>query len=1055
MSRNFVVSRNVRTAALVVTAAAMGIIAGCPPPPEPLPEEKTWDLGDVLWTQLGGEQPPYTLGVDSEFRSGVVNDATSSVLSNLPARPPVTSGDIADGTVTSADLDPAAVNNISNTVIQQLINSGTIDGSAIREATLRASAFVANMFSTLPVEQGGLPDGSIHGSKLINGTVTPEKLSFVIATNAIAAGAGLALTSSNNVSTLSIAIGGITSAMLADDAIDAIAARVAGRFPPGSVPGSTLTPGSVGATEIGDGAVGTSELADGSVTAPKLFATLFSDGVAPQQLAAGAIHGSKLTAGTVSGDRLVNATVTSGQINMADLIAALQASALFGGIPGGSIPPSAIGPGITGAQIADGTLTGADVQDGSLTGADIQDGSLSGADITDGSIGSADLAANSVTATQIADNAVGVSELADNSVDSAAIINGQVTTVDLADNAVTSGKIADGTIAEGDLSQPVRDRLLPPGVPFGDITAVNTPADSGLLGGATSGDVTMRVNPALNLGQSPTGPGASIHLFNGLSPNRETITLNADGGAFDAPEFGIANLDGSTGIYMRAQGTAQAPGALVRLFNGAPTNVETMTLSSAGTSGEHQGARVDLRDDGSILRAALSAGATNLQASARLSLSNALPNPWTTVRLYGNADPSGDGAIVLYSPNDAWGARLRTFDGVGNLDLFRPDGTKIVDIGGESTGGGVLRLRNADLDGPGPLTVEETITLAATSTGSNAGGRISVANGNSPNSATIGLEGNGPFGGGYLRLNGADGGRRGEFWAGAGANVPYSSMRLFDAADNLRLNFEAGHASNDVGGSFSAYNASGRVTVACEAGRTDGGAMLRMYNGQLPNQETITLTANEGTGPSLILRNPNGNTNAVLASNNEVGGRIDLRNENGATLIRLQAHSDTGDGRALICCDGEIRAGNGGFTNGGCDLAETFEHSDRLAVIPGMVMSIDPEDPGKLTVCSQAYDKRVAGIISGAGDLKPGVKLGQRADGSDDNPLALAGRVYCYVDATEQAVEVGDMLTTSDTPGYAMRAADPSRAFGCVLGKAMQPLPKGEKGLVLVLVSLQ
>ncbi len=58
--------------------------------------------------------------------------------------------------------------------------------------------------------------------------------------------------------------------------------------------------------------------------------------------------------------------------------------------------------------------------------------------------------------------------------------------------------------------------------------------------------------------------------------------------------------------------------------------------------------------------------------------------------------------------------------------------------------------------------------------------------------------------------------------------------------------------------------------------------------------------------------------------------------------------------------------------------------------------------------------------------------------------------MYCYVDASEHAVEVGDLLTTSGTPGYAMKALDRERAFGALLAKAMPPLAKGEKGLVLV-----
>ena len=51
-------------------------------------------------------------------------------------------------------------------------------------------------------------------------------------------------------------------------------------------------------------------------------------------------------------------------------------------------------------------------------------------------------------------------------------------------------------------------------------------------------------------------------------------------------------------------------------------------------------------------------------------------------------------------------------------------------------------------------------------------------------------------------------------------------------------------------------------------------------------------------------------------------------------------------------------------------------------------------------------------------------------------------------------IQPGDMLTTSGTPGHAMKAIDRERAFGAVIGKAMTGLSEG-KGLVLVLVNLQ
>ena len=136
----------------------------------------------------------------------------------------------------------------------------------------------------------------------------------------------------------------------------------------------------------------------------------------------------------------------------------------------------------------------------------------------------------------------------------------------------------------------------------------------------------------------------------------------------------------------------------------------------------------------------------------------------------------------------------------------------------------------------------------------------------------------------------------------------------------------------------------------------------------------------------------------------------------------------------------------------GLDYAEGFNVTDKNAVKPGTVLVIDPEYSGKLTVSDKAYDNRVAGIAAGSKGLGSGVRLGV---GQFDCDVALAGRVYCNVDATEAGVEPGDLLTTSATPGYAMKAVEYMRAQGATLGKAMERLGKGQKGQILVLVTLQ
>jgi len=134
------------------------------------------------------------------------------------------------------------------------------------------------------------------------------------------------------------------------------------------------------------------------------------------------------------------------------------------------------------------------------------------------------------------------------------------------------------------------------------------------------------------------------------------------------------------------------------------------------------------------------------------------------------------------------------------------------------------------------------------------------------------------------------------------------------------------------------------------------------------------------------------------------------------------------------------------------DCAEEFDVAGQDDVEPGTVMVIDTN--GALERSCTAYDKRVAGIISGAGDCRPALILDRKGEGSNRRPVALVGKVFCKVDAQYAAIEVGDLLTSSPTPGHAMKASDPFRAFGAVLGKALRPHAEG-RGLIPVLVALQ
>jgi len=247
-----------------------------------------------------------------------------------------------------------------------------------------------------------------------------------------------------------------------------------------------------------------------------------------------------------------------------------------------------------------------------------------------------------------------------------------------------------------------------------------------------------------------------------------------------------------------------------------------------------------------------------------------------------------------------------------------------------------------------------------------------------------------------------DAGGAGDVGTGVAAALgPFDHDDLIPTSRVIRLNADTGEVI--IGGS-------------------DRPGILRLVNGALA--ETVTLDAffanlrmgGNGTDGDILL----------FASTGD-------RNSNGAATIHL-------DGEA-----GDILLRNG-------DCAEDFEVDGGSAVQPGSVLRI--ADDGRLHVADQPYDRRVAGIISGAGDTRPGIVLARDPLRRDRVPVALAGRVNCWVDASYGAIATGDLLTTSATPGHAMRAGDPSRSFGSVIGKALKPLTQGT-GLVPVLVSLQ
>ncbi len=134
------------------------------------------------------------------------------------------------------------------------------------------------------------------------------------------------------------------------------------------------------------------------------------------------------------------------------------------------------------------------------------------------------------------------------------------------------------------------------------------------------------------------------------------------------------------------------------------------------------------------------------------------------------------------------------------------------------------------------------------------------------------------------------------------------------------------------------------------------------------------------------------------------------------------------------------------------DLAEWVESSQALPA--GTVVVLDQTRSNQVVASSQAYDTRVAGVISG----QPGIALGESGKGKV--LVATTGRVRIKVDASRGPIKIGDLLVTSDVTGVAMKSHAIELSGiqihrpGTLIGKALEPLEKGT-GEILVLLSLQ
>ncbi len=324
----------------------------------------------------------------------------------------------------------------------------------------------------------------------------------------------------------------------------------------------------------------------------------------------------------------------------------------------------------------------------------------------------------------------------------------------------------------------------------------------------------------------------------------------------------------------------------------------------------------------------------------------------------------------------------------------------------------------------------------------NKGAKI-IGTSNGLNSTDIELNGgNVKLLGGQLELN--QGSKKlGEFMSA----ISGSWINMFNSSEKRTVYL---NGSGGGGGALTLNNSDGTTTAVLTSTATAGGRVtLSNSNGS----SRAVMEANpSGAGGRITLNNDNGTSTALLESNSSnTGGKLTLKSNNLASEIILSANHN-GTGKSRITVD-EIRL------IGGADLAEYFDvltdDGAEESIEPGTIVSIHPGFPGKLQQSTQAYDKKIAGVVSGANGIDPGMVMSQdNSIASGNHPVALTGRVYVKATDTNGKINPGDFLTSSSKPGYAMKAKNMKKAKGAIIGKAMTGLEDSE-GYVLVLISMQ
>ena len=255
-----------------------------------------------------------------------------------------------------------------------------------------------------------------------------------------------------------------------------------------------------------------------------------------------------------------------------------------------------------------------------------------------------------------------------------------------------------------------------------------------------------------------------------------------------------------------------------------------------------------------------------------------------------------------------------------------------------------------------------------------------------------------------------------------------------------KLQVEAGNNSNSVG----VYGRSDGIGGVGVYGKSDGLAFYGVYgfNNNSNGYGLYGHSDSTGTG----VRGHSGDGIGVYGTT-FAGTGVQAFSSSGDLIV-----GENGSARFRVANNGTVHAP---AYQGLPDFAEEIRPSpaDTSRLEPGDVLVAASDADRSVSRSRKRYSTSVLGVYSTA----PGfIGTEHPIDGasSETIPMAVIGIVPCKVSAENGPIRRGELLTTSRTPGHAMRCANHRRCSGAIVGKALTAWDKG-RGVIQVLVSLQ